>query len=249
MTEIAEAYIHLRPFSVSESTLRAIGRSADSIAYSVAREIYGPTVNIEVKLEAGSLKGRIMVIASSAFLLYGGIADYKGFKESVAEMCADARSFGADVCGKFTKAAGASKRQVYRTERRLKTPGRIARVIDRLERLQRQLSDLSPRQVQQELYDINRQLEQIVRDLPPEDAELLEEQVELKGLPPIRNWPQRAPKGQVDLPKVALLPRSNTQQTLPEMLADENHEFTTKPTVPLLIYHNRFSTEHPPDKP
>jgi hypothetical protein len=145
MTEIAEAYIHLRPFSVSESTLRAIGRSADSIAYSVAREIYGPTVNIEVKLEAGSLKGRIMVIASSAFLLYGGIADYKGFKESVAEMCADARSFGADVCGKFTKAAGASKRQVYRTERRLKTLGRIARVIDRLERLQRQLSDLSPR--------------------------------------------------------------------------------------------------------
>ena len=209
LTEIAQAYIHLRPFSVSEASLRALGRSADSIAYEIASEVYGPSVEVEITLEEASLKAWVTVIATSAFARSMGASRIIRASKKASLKCARTRAaLARTYAGNFTSAADAPKRQIYRTERRLRVSGRIARVIDRRRRIQGRLSNLSPRQVQRELNNVSRQLESILQDLPPDDAKLLEERVELKGLPPIRTWPERGPKDQVGLPRVALAPRS-----------------------------------------
>lgn len=72
------------------------------------------------------------------------IADYKGFKESIVEICEDAKEFAIDVCGPFVKKAGVPKEDVYRFERRLKTPGKLLRISKRLDKLQNSVNELSP---------------------------------------------------------------------------------------------------------
>jgi hypothetical protein len=193
VAELSETYIHLRPFDPSEAVLQELGRAADSIAYNVARDVYGTGVEVEVTLEKGSLKSWITVSASSIFLIYGGVANYKGFKESVLEMCKDARRFGFNIYQKFESAAGTSEKQIYRVEKRLKTPGRISRLIRRMERLEKNMDKLDHQQVQRELIGARQQLEVILVDLPAEDANVLQQQLQYRKLPPIKQWPEPPP--------------------------------------------------------
>jgi len=84
-------------------------------------------------LEEGSLKSRIPV-GAALLAIYGGVADYKGFKESIVAMCDDARDFAVDVFGPFSDKAGVPTKDIYRFERRLKTPGKLYRITKRLEK-------------------------------------------------------------------------------------------------------------------
>lgn len=128
MTQLAQAYIHLKPYTASEQRVRSLGRYAKRVAIRAAAEIYGGDVEIEVQIEEGSLITRVTVAGSILLGVYGFVANYKGFKEGVVEMCNDAR----DVCGPFITKAGVAKEDVYRFERRLKTPGKLYRFSKRL---------------------------------------------------------------------------------------------------------------------
>src|SRR5262249_43360679 len=111
-----------------------------------------------VDLEAGSLKARITVIGSIVVFLYTVIADYKGFKEGIGELCKDAREYAYDVCGGVLQLTGASEKEVVKIEKRTMTPGRVSRVIDRLEKLEAAASALNERQRHQEVQKILREL-------------------------------------------------------------------------------------------
>jgi hypothetical protein len=150
VTQLAQAYIHLKPYRASEKEVRSLGRYAKRIAIKAAAEIYGGDVEVEVQIEEGSLVTRVTIIGL-ILGVYGHVADYKGFKESVVELCDDAREFAVDVCGPFVKKAGVSKEDVYRFERRLKTPGKLYRLGKRLDKLQHSVGELSPKDVQKEL--------------------------------------------------------------------------------------------------
>ncbi len=121
MTQLAQAYIHLKPYLASEKEVRSLGRYAKRVAIKAAANIYGGDVEIEVQIEEGSLITRVTV---AGLLLigevYSHVADYKGFKDSVVELCDDAREFAVDVCAPFVKKAGVPEEDVYRFERRLK---------------------------------------------------------------------------------------------------------------------------------
>lgn len=124
MTELAQAYIHLKPYSASRRDIQSLGRYAKRIAVRAAADIYGGEVEIEVQIEEGSLVTRVTVVGSIFSVLlatYGFVANYKGFKEGVVEMCGDAREFAVDVCTPFIKKAGVPNEEVHRSERRLKT--------------------------------------------------------------------------------------------------------------------------------
>ena len=110
MTNLAQAYIHLKPYPASERKIRSLGRYATRVAIKAAADIYGGGVEVEVQIEEGSLITRITVAGSLLLGAYSVIADYKGFKESVVEMCDDAREFAVDVCGPFIKKAGRAER-------------------------------------------------------------------------------------------------------------------------------------------
>src|SRR5262249_47660412 len=101
--------------------------------------------------------------------------------------------FGFNICQKFESAAETSQEQIYRVEKRLKTPGRISRLVRRMERLEKNLDKLDHQQVQQELIGARQQLETILLDLPAEDANVLQQQLRYRKLPPVKQWPEPLP--------------------------------------------------------
>src|SRR5262249_35922365 len=159
---------------------------------------YGGGVEIEVQLEEGSLIVRATVAGSILLGIYSAVADYKGFKESVVEMCDDAREFAVDVCGPFIQKAGVAKEDVYRFERRLKTPGRLYRISKRLDKLERSVNELSPREVQKELARLKGELDSVSKDLSGPERKAIESALKRPKLPPPERWP--AP----DHPKVGI---------------------------------------------
>ena len=189
MAQLAQAYIHLKPYSASDKKLRSLGRYAKRLAQRKAAEIYGRGVVVEVELEEGSLKTRVTIIGSILLGTYGGIADYKSFKDSVVEMCSDAKTFAADVCAPFTKKAGVPKEEVYRFERRLKTPGRLYSLSKDLEKLEKSTAELSPRDVQKELARLRGKLDAIAGDLSASEIDSIVSGLKAPHLPPPQKWP------------------------------------------------------------
>lgn len=194
MTQLAQAYIHLKPYSASKADVQSLGRFAKRLAIKAAAEIYGGDVEIEVQIEEGSLITRITVVG---MLFVGGayshIADYKGFKESVVELCGDAKEFAVDVCSPFINKAGVPAEEVYRFERRLKTPGKLYRLSKRLDKLEHSVNELSPRDVQKELANIRAQLESVTRDLSAAEQSQIEIGLRRPKLPPPEKWPISEP--------------------------------------------------------
>jgi hypothetical protein len=125
--------------------------------------------------------------------IYSGVANYRGFKESIVEMCNDARDFSVDVCGPLSEKAGVPVKDIYRFERRLKTPGKLYRITNRLERLERSLSELSPKDVQKELGRLRGELNATADDLTQDELRVVEKALRRPKLPPPRKWPEPEP--------------------------------------------------------
>ena len=201
MAQLAEAYIHLQPYSVSDRKATQLGEYLNATAIEKARNIFDHRVVIHVELEEGSLRSWVTVSGSFLLGLYGGLADYKGFKESISEIVHDARTFSEAIYEPFVKKADVSRNQIYRFERRLKTPGRMQRLVKRLERLEGSVDQLSPRAIKNELYQARKELEKIEADLAPGEWQELVRIVQRPRLPPISNWPVEP---EVHMPKVAI---------------------------------------------
>jgi hypothetical protein len=128
VAQLAEAYFHLKPFTVSDEDLQRLGRELTAIAAEKASGLFRPDSEIEVRLESGSLKSWTKVIGP-LLVIYGVIANYKGFKESTIEIVHYAQSFGGSVIEKFVQENHVAPPQVFRTERRTKTPGKLLRAL------------------------------------------------------------------------------------------------------------------------
>lgn len=218
MAELAQAYIHLKPYSASEKEIGSLGRYALRVAEGKAAEIYGGGVVVEVELEEGSLITRVTVVGSLILAATGHIADYKGFKESIVEMCDDAREFAVDVCAPFVTKAGLSKDEVYRFERRLKTPGKLYKLSKRLERLEGAAVDLSPREVQKELARLRSDLQVIAGDLSEQELKAIGKTLETKHLPPPDKWPLNEGP-----PKHAVRDSNEQPLLFQDEVSDEDH--------------------------
>ncbi len=208
VAQLAQAYIHLKPYKASDKELKRLGRFAERISVKIAGDIYGGGVAIDVELEEGSLRTRVTVIGSIMLATYGTIGGYKGFKESVVELCNDARDFAVDVCGPVVAKAGVEKEEVYRFERRLKTPGKIYRLSKRLETIERSIGDLSPKAIQAELAKARFELDALAGDLSQEEMHFVREKLPPKKLPKPSDWPEQ------ELPRVALKPDEFSQTVL-----------------------------------
>jgi hypothetical protein len=189
LAQLAEAYIHFRPFTASDRQIQSLGKYAQRLASDVAGEIYGGDVLVHIELEEGSLRTRMAIAGTIALGVYGAVANYKGFKESIVAMCEDAREFSVDVCQPFTEKAGVPFKDIYRFERRLKTPGKLYRITKRLEKLERSVSDLSPKDVQKELASLRGELNAAAEDLTEVELREVEKVLRRPKLPPPSKWP------------------------------------------------------------
>jgi hypothetical protein len=153
----------LKPFEVSEE-LESLGREVSSIAGSAASRLFDPTCEIEVRLESGSLKGRVAVIGMLLGGVYHGVAVYKDFKTGLTEIVADGREFGDRVIEAVIKQHEVPPKSIYRTERRTETPGKILRVLQRREWLATHRALLSDAEINREISDIEALTARVMQD-------------------------------------------------------------------------------------
>lgn len=247
MAEIAQTYVHLRPYELNRERIDRLGYAVQESAVEAARIVYGGGVDIEVELEAGSVKGWITVggILGALHLGYGAVADYKGFKESIVEMCEDAKKFGMIVSEAFTSKAGVSPESVYRVEKRLKVPGKIKRVFTKMEVLDQVAGSLNKSELIARMAEIEHDLQSIEKELSAEEkVGLYQMALHFENLPLFKT-PLRK-KFVLDVTKVALpTPRMVMGAKYPLIPSlDVGHTMSgvaIEPSVPALSFRSSVS--------
>jgi hypothetical protein len=204
MTELAQVYVHLRPYDVDAKSIDRLGNAVREHAVAAARSIYHGNVTIDIRLEEGTIKVWATVIGVLGVLHvgYGVIADYKGFKEGVVAVCEDAQKFATFVSDHFVKDAAATPLQTFRVERRLKVPGKIRRVIVELEKLEN--AQLTEPELSSRLAEVRRNIAQIERTLgAPEIDGLNQILVHFESLKQPEKFPP--PSNDLTSPHVAIM--------------------------------------------
>jgi hypothetical protein len=179
VTRIAEAYLHLKPFEVSHELLPSLGEEVSGIAAGAAWELFDPNSEIEIRLEIGSLKIWATVF-DMLFGSYHAVAEYPDFKHGAHEIAADAaemivhaKTYGDRVIQGFLKEKSVPPRNVYWTERRTMTPGKLYRLVKREERLAINGRHLSRADVEREKEAIEGLAFQVLDDLPPDQQTIV----------------------------------------------------------------------------
>lgn len=172
MTTIAQAYLHART-NGTDAELAEWGRQAEVLAFEIASSVFPMAVELEISFEVGSLISRAVVKNIGAALLatYGMVATYPQFKEGLLEAIADARVFSESFNDKFMSDAGIKPKDIVARQRRIETPGRIYRALERLENLEQSSSaNRSPRYIQEQKHAVN-QLHRGLSDLEISDRQ------------------------------------------------------------------------------
>ncbi len=194
------------------------------MAGQVAVRIYGPQVEVDVVVEAGSLLVRITVIGSLLWGGYDAVSKYPDFKHGMHQLVEDAQKYGSAIVNEVVKVTGHAKPASI-TKRDM-TPGRISRVIEKLERV-KELEKHAPRRVvQEELHQITRDVQAIEKDLDPEELKQVDRVLESRGLPPL----EKLPKPEVyEEPAAILRERKALERERPQAVRREK-----------LRHHRRF---------
>jgi hypothetical protein len=231
VTKLAQTSISFRRFDVDEQDFQQFSTQIDDLAARVAIGIYGPSVELDVVLEVGSLLVRITVIGVIGHLLLGGydaISKYSEFKKGIIELAKDAQEYGSAIYDQVRKLTG--EQEADYVAKRHMTPGRIARVIQKLEELQKLEKMVPPQVMQEKLQAIARDVKAIERDLEPEEIKLVNKAFELGGLPPPEKLPMPGPKkGQ----PIAILREKE--------IAEIRHPVSQQKGRKRLRHHNRFA--------
>lgn len=201
MVQLAEAYFHLKPFPVSDEDVQRLGRELTAIAAEAASGLFRSDSEIEVRLESGSLRGWAKVL-NGLLVVYGVAAGYKGLKESTVEMVHDARSFGGLVIEKVLQQNDVPSRNVLRTERRTKTPGKLLRALKAREWLESHRTQLDPAAIRRETARIEVLTERVLQDLKPEEQRVVRELLEDDATSACDRKPERLPSPQP--PRIAI---------------------------------------------
>ncbi|RVD43113.1 hypothetical protein EN742_05910 [Mesorhizobium sp. M4A.F.Ca.ET.020.02.1.1] len=172
MTTVAQAYLHTSK-NGTDAELAEWGLRAEALAYEIASSVFPMEVELEIVFQVGSLISRSLVKKIGAGLLaaYGGIAIYPDFKNGLLEAIADARTFSGAFNERFMSEAGIKAKDIVARQRRIETPGRINRALDRLENLERNTSADRGLRYHQELHDAVTQLQWGLSDLEHSDRQ------------------------------------------------------------------------------
>jgi hypothetical protein len=176
MARLARTSIRFRDFELDEDRLNELGPEIGSVAARSARDVYGEGVEVDVVLEASSLLVRATVIGA---LVAGGISKYPDFKEGVSQLVQDAQYYGTAFYNEVLELTG--KGEADSVQKNDMTPGRIARLLQRVEKLGELQRQGSKQELQEELRRIAGEVQAIERDLLPAERQLVENELQLAG--------------------------------------------------------------------
>ena len=190
MARLAQTSIRFREYEVGPTEFERLSIEIDAAAARIAGEIYGPAVEVDVVVEAGSLLVRVTVIGGLLLGTYDAVSKYKDFKEGVELLVHDAEKYGSAIVSEVVKVTGAKTPDSV--AKRDMTPGRISRVIEKLEEI-RDLEKHAPkRALQERLREVARDVQAIERDLESQELKQLSQGLESRGLPPLEKLPKPA---------------------------------------------------------
>ncbi|QPF85528.1 hypothetical protein IC762_04145 [Bradyrhizobium genosp. L] len=188
MARLAQTSIRFKEYEVGPSEFERLSMEIDAAAARVAREIYGPAVEVDVVVEAGSLLVRITVIGGLLLGTYDAVSKYKDFKEGVDLLVHDAEKYGAAILNEVVKVTGAKKPDSV--SKRAMTPGRISRVVEKLEEIRHLEKHAPKRMLQEQLHEVARDVQAIERDLEQQELDQVDQLLGSRGLPPLDRLPK-----------------------------------------------------------
>ena len=193
---LAEVSIYLR-VEFTESQYERLGHLTDEAAREAAARYFSVPVRVEVGLGEGSVFGKVRVFGLVSTLAIGHtlatLGDIGGSVELAKNMYEGAKAFGEVVTHHFISDAGASQEQVESAQVRANAPKQIVRVLERIEQLENNISNMSPKEVQAELHKARKQLERALPRVPPHEKLQVLNQLRFKNLPPFSQWPTHPP--------------------------------------------------------
>lgn len=223
LVRLAQSYIHLKPFTVSDGDIERLGERAVTVATEAAKATYDFDVQLEIDLEPGSLKAWVLVLSAGIGVAYNAIATWPDFKQGLTELVQDAREFGGGFNRMFADEAKAQSNQVYRTERRTMTPGKILRAASRIERAE---AGAEARRAAHELYEA-------LEEVPAGEAQQITDLIannnpEFSRYPSSRSGPY--PIAQRSFPHLPYLPTPMTN----DAIVTGQRKFVRKVTLPTI---------------
>lgn len=162
MARLAQASIRFQRYEIEASKFEQFSGEIDFVAAQVTREIYGPSVEVDVVIESGSLLIQITVLGGILWGSYDAISKYPDFNAGLAQLRKDAQKYGSAIVDAVLKVTGQKKPDKVTT--RDMTPGKIARVIEKLEKVKELQQHAPTHVIQDELQEIGRDVRAIRRD-------------------------------------------------------------------------------------
>lgn len=159
MIKLAETYIHV-DIQLKKSDQKALQNYLQERARIYADGLFRQEPQFVVEVENGSIKTWIIV----GGILYAAVAQYGSFRSGLDYLIKDARTFSERVL-QNVRDSGVSKDQLIRFERRLGVPGKIRRIFDRIERLEKRGRGLSKDQYDRDFHAIRTELLNILNKL------------------------------------------------------------------------------------
>ena len=123
---------------------------------------------ISIEYDEGSLKTRIVLWGTTIYL---GIANYGSFRAGVRETINDIRWFSDNVIENIDNGPTINYNDIVRTEKRTGLTGRIQELYSKIDRLERNINNLSNIQVQNELQIIKQEVSNLIAVLPNQEGQ------------------------------------------------------------------------------
>ncbi len=162
MTKLAESYFRLN-IALTEKDRGVLREFLQEQALESARELYGQEVEIVCFIEEGSTTAKWIVIGSLSFIL----SQYGSIRTGIDYAIDDARRF-SDFAKEELAEIGVQPQQILVSRKRLGIPGKVKRVLERMEKLEETGNSMSAAEYEQEMQLIKKQLSLIANDIDTE---------------------------------------------------------------------------------
>lgn len=162
-----EIYIKF-DFEYSESNIDQITKIFKKHSLYINNELIlnAKTYNIAFEFNKGSLKAKVVIWTTA---IYMGIANYGSFRAGLREIMKDVKTFSEIVINKCENDPGFGQSDIIRTEKRTGIIGRIEELYSRIDKLERNINNLSDNQIQNELREIKQEIANITVVLGNQD--------------------------------------------------------------------------------
>ncbi|PXX22848.1 hypothetical protein [Arenibacter sp. ARW7G5Y1] len=127
------------------------------------------SLKISIEYDEGSLKTRIIVWGTA---IYMGLANYGSFRAGVRELVNDVKDFSEYVIEHIDDDPNISNKNIIRTEKRTGLPGRIQDIYNRIDKLEKNINNLTNNQIQQEIQLIKQEVANLYTVLPFQERDV-----------------------------------------------------------------------------